>query len=87
MEEGNCWSCIVSLEDGQHFIHFLKKDKRVTLRKEPSTFSCILVKYRSRVHIAKLTRAFLEVEYLKEVVVRSKGESSEIVFTMTMLET
>ena len=57
------------------------------MRKETSTFSCILVKYRSRVHISKLTRAFLEVEYLKEVVVRSKGESSEIVFTMTVLET
>ena len=40
-----------------------------------------------RVHTYKLTRAFLEVEYLKEVVVRSKGESSEIVFIMDVLET
>ena len=45
------------------------------------------MKYRSRVHISKLTGTFLEVEYLKEVVVRSKGESSEIVFIMDVLET
>ena len=57
------------------------------LRKESSTFSCILLMHRLRVHTPKLTEAFLKVEYLKEVVVRSKGESSEIVFTMTELET
>ena len=40
----------------------------------------------SRVHTYKLTRAFLEVEYLKEMAVTSKGESSEVVFMMTELE-
>ena len=58
-----------------------------TLRKEPSTFSYILLMNRSRVHTSKLTRAFLEVEYLKEVDVALKGESCEIVFIMTMPET
>ena len=41
----------------------------------------------SRVHTYKLIRAFLEVEYLKEMAVTSKGESSEVVFIMTELET
>ena len=41
----------------------------------------------SRVHTYKVTRAFLEVKYLKEVAVTSKGESSDIVFIMTELET
>ena len=58
-----------------------------TLRKEPSTFLCILLMHRLRVHTPKLTEAFLKVEYPKEVVVSSKGESSEIVFTITELET
>ena len=41
----------------------------------------------SRVHTYKVTRAFLEVKYLKEVAATSKGESSDIVFIMTELET
>ena len=53
--------------DGHRYLHFLKKGKRMNsnsfvslLKKEPSTFSRVLMMDRSRVHTSKMTRAFLE---------------------------
>ena len=92
LEEAREIVSLVPLEDDQHYIHFLKKsqeDEHCVLCQdlEEGALHLLMHPTDSRVHTYKVTRAFLEVKYLKEVAVTSKGESSEIVFIMTVLET